>query len=165
MPSIPQNFYWNMDGIWYAVETCWSDEPHAILSQLISFHGREPNFGGSIKNNFNVGLHSDIYRLISVKLGLMMDTTLLYCFIPVWIFRLWPSFKVTVLRESRNFYTHCLTGEIWYVAMTWLVQAHARFCSHLAEVANVCFASKAPVTTAALLVESWPGLELSGACH
>ena len=40
-----------MDGVWYTVETCFSDKPHTHLSFLISVHGRESCLGNFIKKN------------------------------------------------------------------------------------------------------------------
>ena len=36
-------------------------------------------------NNFNVGLHSDIYRLISFKLSMMIEMTECYILMAVWV--------------------------------------------------------------------------------
>ena len=35
--------------------------------------------------NLNAGLHSDIHRVISFKLGMMMGTSKLYSLMPVWM--------------------------------------------------------------------------------
>ena len=37
------------------------------------------------EKNFDVGLHSDIYRLISFNFGIIVVTTELYILIPVWM--------------------------------------------------------------------------------
>ena len=37
------------------------------------------------KEKFDAGLRSDVYRLISFQLGLMIDSSELYCLIPVWL--------------------------------------------------------------------------------
>ena len=60
------------------------------------------------KKHFNVGMHSYIYRLISLKLGMLMNTTKLYTLIPVeWV---WPSFKIAVIWDSRSICTRLLTS-------------------------------------------------------
>ena len=61
--------------IGYAVDTCWSDEPPTPfisssqyskeITQLIGFHVRKKN---------KLGLHLDIYKPISIKLALMIET-------------------------------------------------------------------------------------------
>ena len=44
-----------------------------IISCLISIQNREPSLCGLVKN-LNIGLYSDIYRLISFTFGLMIET-------------------------------------------------------------------------------------------
>ena len=44
---------------------------------------------------FSIGFYSDIYRQISFKLSMMIETTKLYFLIPVWM--PWLLFKVTVV--------------------------------------------------------------------
>ena len=87
------------------------------------------------QNNFNLYLHSDIYRSICFKLCMMVETTKLYILISVWM-------TLTVIRG------HCCIGnqklrcpfsrklkidldEIQSVATTcWFVEAHAKFILH-----------------------------------
>ena len=53
-----------------------------ILSCPFNIQGREPNLYDFVKKkNFNVGLYSDIYRLISFKLCMLIKTTKLYILI------------------------------------------------------------------------------------
>ena len=53
----------NLDRIWSIVEPSWCDEPHMpISSHLVNLCGKEPNLSDLAKQNFNVGLHSGIYR-------------------------------------------------------------------------------------------------------
>ena len=75
-------------------------------------------------------MYSDIYRQISFKLGMMIETTKLFG----WA---WSSFKVTVVREIKNFGIHFLTNlgldldESQCVATTcWFVEGHATFILH-----------------------------------
>ena len=42
-------------------------------------------YGISFKKNFNIGLYSYIYRSISFRLGVMLETTKLYVLISVWV--------------------------------------------------------------------------------
>ena len=44
-----------------------------ILSHPFNTQGREPCLCYFIENNFKVGLYSDIYRPISVKLGILIE--------------------------------------------------------------------------------------------
>ena len=78
----------DMDGIWHAVETCWFDESHTYFIssdqysreriQMSLFHKKKTP-------NFIIGLLSDIYRWISFKYGVTIDTTKLYSLIAVWM--------------------------------------------------------------------------------
>ena len=68
-----QTFSMDMDGIWYAVETCCSNEP---LTHLISSDQYSRDF---------LGLHLDVNQLTSFKLNMNIDTTKLYILIHVWI--------------------------------------------------------------------------------
>ena len=96
-----------------------------ILSHLFNFQGREnPAYVTSL-NNFNIGLYSDICRLISFKLGMMTETTMFY---------ISRAFKVTVVWEMKNFGVQFLASlsisldEIQSVVTTyWVFEAHAEF--------------------------------------
>ena len=48
---------------------------------------------------FNIGFFSDIYRLISFKLGMMIETTSLYIVVPVWI-------TLTFIEKNVLFFSH-----------------------------------------------------------
>ena len=96
VPIISQSFQM----IWSAVETCCCDEPHThfILSILylkertvrMLFHWR----------HWFIGSFSDSYRQIYFRLGMMIEITKLCILISVgW---LWPSFKVTVVWETKS---------------------------------------------------------------
>ena len=65
-----------------------------LSSPPINIRGRKSDLDGFVDNNsnnnnnnknklFHVGLHSGIYRLISLKLGVMIDTTKLSSLKPV----------------------------------------------------------------------------------
>ena len=69
-------------------------KPKLILSHPIRIHRRETNLGDFIKND-SAGLHSDIYGLISFKLGIMIETTQFYGLISVRMSG--PSFKVILV--------------------------------------------------------------------
>ena len=72
-------------------------------------------------------MYSDIYWLISFKLSLMIESTMLYNLISVW------TFEVTVVWEIKNYSVHFLANlgidfdEIQYVATTcWFVEVHPK---------------------------------------
>ena len=83
-------FITNLDVIWCAVETFWSDECHIhfILSKgqnvcdFFSVNPPPPHPPLPFPT-FNISLRSDIFSLISFKLGMMMETIKLYILIPV----------------------------------------------------------------------------------
>ena len=82
-PVIPQKFSSNLCGICLALETCWLDEPDVIFSD---WRSREIALcRGFLMEYFSVGLHWDMYRTSSFKLGTMVDTTRLYTMITVWM--------------------------------------------------------------------------------
>ena len=41
--------------------------------------------GGFVRNTFKTGLLSDAFKSVSFRFGLMLDSAILYSFIPVWI--------------------------------------------------------------------------------
>ena len=111
---------------------------------------REPVFCDYVKKKktktakhettFNVGLCSDIYVTISVKFGMMIETTGLTYLVSVWIS--WSSFKVTVVSDTKNPCVHflgnftinwamlcMLTFRLSYVCLDFAVYAWAfRLC-------------------------------------
>ena len=62
----------DLDGCWYSVETCWCSVSfiHAILKG-----DNHAYVMSSKRKKNNVGLYSDIYRLISFRLVMMIKTT------------------------------------------------------------------------------------------
>ena len=59
-----------------------------ILFRPFNIQWRESVFCDFVKENNNkkyIGLYSDIYRVISFKLGVMVGTTMLYILISVWM--------------------------------------------------------------------------------
>ena len=105
-----------------------------IWSCKLNVQGREPYLYDFVKQNFNIGLHSDIYRPVSFKLSMMVETTKLYILIYVWLTmtfiqghdctrnqKLWcPFSKLSInLDEIQCFATTC-----------WLVEAHAWLIMH-----------------------------------
>ena len=104
-----------------------------IASRQFSIHGRKPNCCNFVKNHFNVGSNSDIYRSISFKLGAMVGTTKLNILMPFWMT------LITIQGHSfikiENFGVHFLRfislfdlDEIQYVATTcWSVEVPATF--------------------------------------
>ena len=53
-----------------------------IFVRMIIVHERGLNFGNFERNMFRVGLRSGAYKLISFKLGVMIDMTKLCIWIP-----------------------------------------------------------------------------------
>ena len=53
--------------------------------RMIDIQVRELNFSDFRENMFKVGLHMDAHKLISFKLGMMIEATKLYIFIAVQI--------------------------------------------------------------------------------
>ena len=86
-----------------------------------------------VKNNFNVGLYSDIYRSIAFKLGMMRETAMLYVLISVWM-------TLTFVQghsSSKKFEVHVLANlsiyldKFQYAAITCsFVKAHGKFILH-----------------------------------
>ena len=78
-PNYLTKFAIDLNGIWYTVETCWCCEVHTYFVLLIS-KGKIPAcvilFG-----QLYIVLYSDIYRPISFKLDIVMETTKLYFFL------------------------------------------------------------------------------------
>ena len=68
-------FWLDLNGIWYTVETCWSNEPHSDLILSSQYSIERSLLLWFCKRKFDVGLYSDIYRVISFKLGVVMETT------------------------------------------------------------------------------------------
>ena len=53
---------------------------------MFSQYSKERNLVMSFRlENFGIDLYSDIYRMISLKLDMMIETTKLYIFIRVWM--------------------------------------------------------------------------------
>ena len=75
----------DLDGTWYAVETCWVLFNFVfILSCPVNIPGREPYLGDCVKKEIiNVGLHLDTMRLVSFRIGLKIDIITLYISVPV----------------------------------------------------------------------------------
>ena len=69
-----------LDEIFYAVETCWSDELHThfLLSGQVSTRGRETNLGAYLKKKkkkSNTGFHfKKNYWPFPFKHGMMIQT-------------------------------------------------------------------------------------------
>ena len=77
----------------------WTSYSFSVIHSI--FKGENPTYVISLKNSFNIGLFTDIYRPISFNL--------------VWWFWyqfgwLWPSFKVTVVWEIKSFNVYYLAN-------------------------------------------------------
>ena len=99
----------DVDGIWYTVETCWSDELHT-LSLWSDWYWRERNSCGSVKKNFSVGLFQTFTdRLLSNCLWWQKSIHSIF-----WYQFGWPwsscSFKVTVVWEVKHFCAYFLAS-------------------------------------------------------
>ena len=98
---------WMKCGVHDTFETCWCDQTHTFffLSQPLSQYLRERSqlikFCLKKKKNCNIDVCSHIYRPVSFKLGIMIETTMLDILVSV--LRTWPSFKVTVVWKITNF--------------------------------------------------------------
>ena len=98
---------------------------------MISLKKQQQNNSNN-KATFNVFLYSDIYRLTSFKLGIVIGTTILYVLISVWM-------TFTFIQGDscmRNQKLKCPFSQkfqsIWmefiFLATTcWFVEAHAKF--------------------------------------
>ena len=56
-----------------------------ILSCVFNIQGKESYMYDSVIESFNVGLYSDIYRSVSFRLGMVIETTKVYVLISVWM--------------------------------------------------------------------------------
>ena len=69
----------DLDEIWHAFEMCWSDQFHITLILADQYTRESIQSRFLVKNNFfNIGIHSNIYWIVSFKLGETTDTTKLY---------------------------------------------------------------------------------------
>ena len=59
----------------YAIDTCWSDELHTHFISPNQYSRERTQLRWIHQENFNIGLHSDIFRLISFILGVIIETT------------------------------------------------------------------------------------------
>ena len=99
------------------------------------FKGENPTY---VKQHFYIGFYSGIYRLISFKLGVMIEITKLYIFILVWMTltfiqghsyirnqKLWcpfsHKFKYIFVWNSVCFHN---------LLVCWFVEAHTKFVLH-----------------------------------
>ena len=65
---------------------CWSAESHFILCPF-TIQEREPYLCDFIKKNpnLNIDLCSEVDRLVSFKLGMIIETAVLYILVTVWM--------------------------------------------------------------------------------
>ena len=83
----------NLNEIWCTDETCKYDEPHYYFILSIQYSRERTLLMDFVrktkkkkkKNTFNIGLFSDIYRPISIKLSIILETTRHYVLISVWM--------------------------------------------------------------------------------
>ena len=121
-------FQVDLDGIWCAVKTCWSDELHTHFFNQSLFKGKNSTYVILSTKKCNVGLYSDICRLISFKLGMMTKITIKFDT---------SLHDIDIHSRSRlceKSVTHFLTNssddlDDIYCAVTasWFVEVHARF--------------------------------------
>ena len=84
------------------------------------------------KKNFDIGLHSDIYRPISFKLGMMIETTKLYILISVYMTLTLIKGHICVGNQKLCCPFLADVVSIWmkfsmFATTCWFVQAHAKF--------------------------------------
>ena len=70
-----------------------------IICHPFNNQGREPCLCDFVKKAFNIGLYSDIYKPIFFKREMMVETNKFYILM---YGGSWPSFKVTVIWESKT---------------------------------------------------------------
>ena len=119
--AVISKFSINLEGMWYAVDTCWCDVNLIvilILSHPFNIQGREPYSCDFIKKEFMLAcIQTFTGRFLSNHWALHFD---LYQF--GW---LWSSFKVTVVWVIKNCGVHFLRNfavdldEIHYVSLWW----------------------------------------------
>ena len=74
-----------LNGICCTVETSWGDERHTRFVSSIKYSREKSMFASfCFWKKVNNGLYSGIYGPISLKLGMMIETTKLYILISVW---------------------------------------------------------------------------------
>ena len=106
-----------------------------ILFRPLCMQGREPYSCQFIKKIFNIGLYSDIYGPISVKLGMMIETAKL-CILMSVLMMLTFIQGHSCMRNQQflcPFFSNLIIDldEIKYVATTcWFVEAHAKIILH-----------------------------------
>ena len=79
----------DLNGMCFTVETCWCDEPQSFYLVHSIFKVENPIYVISSKKQkqktWSFDLYSDIYRLISFKFSMAIETTKLYILILVWM--------------------------------------------------------------------------------
>ena len=74
--SVPVISQMGLGGIWHAVGTCWSNESHTHFTPFDRRSRERIALRWShLKKKKKGGLRSDIYRLISLTIDMMVDTT------------------------------------------------------------------------------------------
>ena len=119
---------WNLVYCWDFL--VWWTSYSLILSHPFNIQLREPICVALLKQYFTIGLYSDIYRLISFTLGLMIGTTVSSTF---WCLHgwPWPSFRVKLYEKSKTlvpiFSDILLSIEMKFSLLLWFVEGHAIF--------------------------------------
>ena len=76
----------DLNGIWFTVETRLCDEPPTLYFVHLISKGVNRTYVISWKKNpWNFDLYSDIYGPISFKIAMVIETTMLYISISVWM--------------------------------------------------------------------------------
>ena len=126
-------FEWNLVYCWDLL--VWWTSYSFYLIHLV-FKGENSTPVILLKKNFNIGLYSDIYRPVSCKLCVMIETTKPYTHISVWLTVTFIQGHSCMRNQkvqcpfSRKF-NFCL-DEVQYVATAcWCVQAHAKCFLHM----------------------------------
>ena len=91
------------------------DDPHNYFILSVQYLWERAVLMWFHSKNFNIGLYSDIYRQISFKHGIIIETSKFYILISVWM-------TLTFIQEIKSFGIHFLADlsidldEIQYVA-------------------------------------------------
>ena len=98
----------DLDGICYPVETYWCDKPHTHFVPSIQYSRGKPILTWFLEKGkiFNIGFYSNIYRPISFKLNIMIETTKFYILMQRTL--VWWSYKVTVVWQIKSLCVHFL---------------------------------------------------------
>ena len=73
----------DLNGIWHTFNTCWYHEPHTHFMSSSQYSRERTLLTWFHKKRCSIALYSDIYKPISFKLGMTVETTKRYILILV----------------------------------------------------------------------------------